>query len=220
MDNEYTLSQQAFLLCYNLDKQRMTRTDHIDYLVRAATLIELFHNGLIEDKNGKVVPARNASTTDPVLAAVLDEIGQAPTKSWKHWVRRNAKPTKQAVRAALVDRRAVAVEQGRVLLVFPHTFTTVKDTRAVKHVRAKVKDALRQPIAQVDPSGAALVALAAAVEMGFVLDHRTRREYKARIKQCMELAGPAAAGLRKLIQQRRSGAIAGATAGAGAASGS
>jgi Golgi phosphoprotein 3 GPP34 len=214
VDNEYTLAQQAFLLCYDLDKQRMARTDHIDYLVRAATLVELYQGGLIEEKNDKVAPTRGASTTDPVLALVLDEIGQAPTKSWKHWVHRNAKETKRAVRAALVDKRAVSVEKGRVLLIFPHTHTTVKDTRAVKQVRARVKDALRQTSSQTDPGGAALVALAAAVEMGFVLDRRTRREHKARIKQCMEIAGPAAAGLRKLIRQRRSGAIAGATAGA------
>ena len=214
MDNEYTLAEQAFLLCYNLDKQRMTRTDHIDYLVRAAALVELYQAGKIEDNGGKVVPTRGASVTDPVLAAVLDEIGQAPTKSWKHWVRRNAKETKRAVRAGLVDKRAVSVEHGKVLLVFPHTSTTVKDTRAVKHVRARVKEALRQTASRTDPGGAALVALAAAVELGFVLDRGTRREHKARIKQCMEIAGPAAAGLRKLIQQRRSGAMAGATAGA------
>ena len=211
MDNEYTLAEQAFLLCYNLDKQRMTRTDHTDYLVRAAALVELYQSGRIEDRDGKVVPARGASVRDPVLAPVLDEIGRAPTKSWKHWVRHNAKTTKRAVREGLAGKRAVSYEKGKVLLVFPHTTTTVKDTRAVKQVRARVKEALRAPSSQLDPAGAALVALAAAVEMGFVLDRRTRREHKARIKQCMELAGPAATGLRKLIQQRRSGAIAGAT---------
>jgi hypothetical protein len=216
VDNEYTLAEQAFLLCYNLDKQRMARTDHVDYLVRAAALVELYQGGQVEDRNGKAGPARGASVRDQALAPVLDEIGQAPNKSWKHWVRHNAKATKRAVRAGLVDKRAVAVEHGRVLLVFPHTTTTVKDTRAVKQVRARVKETLRAPSSQLDPAGAALVALAAAVEMGFVLDRRTRREHKARIKQCMEIAGPAATGLRKLIQQRRSGAIAGASAGASA----
>ena len=217
MDNDYTLAQQAFLLCYNLDKQRMGRTDHLDYLVRAAVLIELYQGGHLVDEKGKAVPARGATTTDPVLAAVLEEVTQSSPKTWKHWVRRNAKPTKRAVRAALADKRAVSVEQGRVLLVFPHTRTTVKDTRAVKQVRARLKEALRQPTRHADQGGAALVALAAAVELGFVLDRASRRQHKARIKDCMEIAGPAAVGLRKVIQQRRSAAVGGAAAGAAGA---
>lgn len=219
MDTEYTLTQQAFLLCYNLDKQNMARAEVLDYLVRAATLVELYLGGHLVDDGGRAAPARGARPADRVLGEVLGEIGQAPNKSWKHWVRLHAKGTKRSVRADLVKLRAVTVDKSRVLGLFPHTTVTVRDVRAVKQAQARMKDALRRPPNQIDPGGAALVALAAAAEIGFLLDRKDRREHRARIDQCTEIAGPAAPALRKLLRQRRSGAIGGAVAGSAAASG-
>jgi hypothetical protein len=83
----------------------------------------------------------------------------------------------------------------------------------VKRLAAQVAGALTGPMSRVGERDAALVALAAAGEVGTVLPRAKRRAYKQRIAQLAERGGPATPALRKVIQQLRAASAAASSAG-------
>ncbi len=94
------LPDRAFLIAYDVEKQKLTGGDSHGQLIRAAALVELTLAGLLVDENGK--PHTTARrTNDPVLDAVLEQIAASKPRSWKHWVGKDAKITYQAVRERL-----------------------------------------------------------------------------------------------------------------------
>lgn len=202
----HSMAARLYLLGYDLDRQRLAGRDRIGLLASAAALTELYLSGHLIDQHGKPAAGAEWAATDPVLAEVLACVAQAPGKRWKHWVRRQAKPTALAVRRRLAEEHVITVRHHKVLGVIPRTTITVRDRRLVKQVRADLNRALRAPLSTVAAEDAALVALAATIEVTAVLPGRTRREHKARIRKFADDAGPAVAALRSLIRERTAAA--------------
>lgn len=205
----HSIAARLYLLCYDLDRQRMTGRDRIGLLTSAAALTELHLSGHLIDQHGKPAPGAAWGATDPVLGSLLALVADVPGKRWKHWVRRQAKPTHLGVRERLAEERVITVRHSKVLGMFPRTEIVIRDRRPAKQARADLNRALREPLSRVSTEDAALVALAATIEVRAVMTGRVRRKHKARIRQFVEDSGPAVAALRSLIKERNAGSAGG-----------
>jgi hypothetical protein len=205
----HSLAARLYLLCYDLDRQRMTGRDRIGLLTSAAALTELYLSGHLIDQHGKPATGAAWDAIDPVLGEVLARVSDMPGKRWKHWVRRQAKPTAHGVRQRLAEQHVITVRHSKVLGMFPRTTITMRDRRLAKQARADLNQALREPLSRVAPEDAALVALAATIEVRAVLTGRMRREHKARIRQFVADSGPAVAALHSLIKERNASSAGG-----------
>jgi hypothetical protein len=197
------LPDRAFLIAYDVEKQKLTGDSH-GQLIRAAALVELTLAGRLVDDKGRprVVGGR---TDDPVLNAVLDQIEQSKPRTWRHWVEKDAKITYQAVRERLATARVISVTDGTVLGIFQKKIVTVRDTRIVRQLVADLRRVVLggTPADQLDPRDLMLVPLVAAVELNTVFSGRERREHRDRIREFADRAGPAAKALRKVVESQQ-----------------
>lgn len=206
---ETSLPTQAFLIAYDVERQKLAGGTTHGILVRAAALVELSLGGQLEDENGKARPT-GRGTSDPELAAVLAQIAESKPRVWKYWVAKDHKATYQAVRGRLVLDRVITVEEVKLLGLIPKQHVTVRDTRDVNQLIAQARQAVLggAPVERVDPRAAALVSLVAAVELNTVFSGRERREHRERIRELAERAGPASKALRKVVEDQQAAATA------------
>jgi hypothetical protein len=195
------LPERMFLLAYDTQRKRMTRSADVGLLVRAGALAELELCGALVDENGRAtVPRmRRPDVTDPLLIDVLAEVqASARPRRWQHWIQKGRRQTRVAVMRRLVADRIIRAERLRMFGIFPYTRVTVHDARLVRHLHAGVAEALRSR--NVDPRDAAMVALAAAGKLRTVFGWRQRRAHRDRIA-ALTAAGAAAAakGLKKAV---------------------
>jgi hypothetical protein len=208
---ETSLPAQAFLIAYDVERQKLTGGATHGILVRAAALVELSLGGQLDDENGKARPT-GRGTSDPELAAVLAQIAESKPRAWKYWVAKDHKATYQAVRGRLVLDRVITVEEVKLLGLIPKQHVTVRDTRDVNQLIAQARQAVLGGAAneRIDPRAAALVSLVAAVELNTVFSGRERREHRTTIKQLAERTGPAVKALRKAVEEQQAVAAASA----------
>jgi hypothetical protein len=210
------LPERAYLIAYDVEKKKMAPGSNHAELVRAATLVELFLDGRLVDDDGKVSvcgqrPDNRTDdrpdnrTDDGLLDAVLDQISASKPRSWKHWAKKNHQATYEAVRERLAADRMIKVEDARLLGIIPKKNVTVRDTRVVRELVADSRRAVLGgvPVAQLDDREAALAALVAAVELNTVFSGQERRAHRDKIAQLAVRAGPAAAALRRLVQDKQ-----------------
>ncbi|GII57971.1 hypothetical protein Pth03_63600 [Planotetraspora thailandica] len=213
MDVPRSLPAQLYLLSYDFRKQRVITRTRFPYLLRAAALTDLLLDGRIADDRGKVRVVRDESFGDPMLDGLLRQLAASRPRTWQHWIGKDHRATAQAVRDELETGRWIRVELNQPFLIFNRTYVRVRDTRVVKRLSSQVSTALTGPISRVGARDAALVALAAAGEVGTVLPRAKRTAYKQRINQLTDQGGPAAPELRKVIRQLRAASMAAASAG-------
>ncbi|KLL12926.1 MULTISPECIES: GPP34 family phosphoprotein [Protofrankia] len=203
-----SLPARLYLVSCDPDRERLTGRPYLGYLLRAAALTDLFLAGRLVDVRGRaqVIPPSAATgrvrDVDPLLEGILRKIERSSRpRSWKYWIRREARPTVRAVRDQLETAGWIRVEPRRILLLFPADTITVRDPRVVRELRGNAGRVARGgvPLARVDPYDAAVVALAAAARLKTVLTRAQRREHRARIAQLTELCGPPPIALRKVI---------------------
>jgi hypothetical protein len=203
------LPDRAFLIAYDVQKQKLAGGDSHGQLIRAAALVELTLSGRLVDDNGK--PRTSGTRTDdPVLDAILDQISRSKARSWKYWVEKDAKVTYQAVRERLATTRVIAVTEGTYLGILPRKVVHVRDTRIVRTLVADLRRVVLDGApADQDPLAAALVPLVSAAELNTVFSGRERRAHREKIRQLAERAGPASKALRKVVesQQASTGAV-------------
>ncbi|HEU5159406.1 MAG TPA: GPP34 family phosphoprotein [Streptosporangiaceae bacterium] len=211
MDLPQSLPGRMYLLAYNPGRRRMTAGAQLGYVLRAAALADLLLAGAIADVSGKAGAQPGQVVADPLVDVVLQQIASSRPRSWRSWVSKGAAPMKRDVREQLVTEGWIQVEPRRILGLFPVAEVTVTDTRVVDLLAGSVAAALRDPIDEVDPRDAALVALAAAGEIKTALPRARRREHKERIARLSEVIGPVAKALRKVVQAQQAAAASSAS---------
>src|SRR3954469_2504658 len=146
------LPDRAFLIAYDVDKQKLTGGDSHGQLIRAAALVELTLAGRLVDEKGKPRDT-GRRTGDPGLDRILDQIAQSKARSWKYWVEKDAKVTYEAVRERLARNRVIAVNEGTVLRIFPKKIVHVQDARVVRTLVADLRRVVLDgvPPEQLDP---------------------------------------------------------------------
>ncbi|KUJ70768.1 hypothetical protein ACZ90_00155 [Streptomyces albus subsp. albus] len=184
-------------------------------LVRAGALTELAQRGLITDADGRVAPLPDAVTGDPVLDGLLELIAESRPHTWASWVTRHARATLTAVREQLLVTGYLRRRHRRLLGLIPSRTYSLERPDLVAGERADAQRLLRgtEPVGEVPPRDAALVALAAAGELRTVVTEEDAEVYRERIGALAARSGQTAPALEKAIAEVRSAtAVAVATA--------
>jgi hypothetical protein len=154
------------------------------------------------DEGGRVHLGSGPRPSDSILLTVLTEISASTRpRSWSHWISANARTTFRAVRDQLAEVQAIQVEPHRALGIFPTHRVRVRDLAEVMRLRADVDRAVMASGA-VGQQETAMVALAAAGELGTVLAWRQRRQHRTRIAALSH--SPVALALGRVVQAAKS----------------
>lgn len=200
-----SLPQRIFLLAYKPDKGRVGMGTDVGMMLRAAALADLYLGGHVMDERGRAIIRARHPRHDPILDAILGEMAGTKPRTWKHWIERRQGATFRAVRQQLGDGGWVHLQPHRLLGLFPRTRITMRDPRVREELLRRVTAALNEPIDSVDSADASVVAIIAAGGLTSVLDRRTRRANKQRIRQLTEHSGPIVPALRRSISDAASG---------------
>jgi hypothetical protein len=205
------LREQAFLIAYDIERQRMVSGgraggsfDHAE-LVCAAVLAELYQLGRLSTGEKKRVQVDPRRTADPILNAVLDDMAGSKPRTWNAWMGRDPGECFEAIQDQLVAERVITVTEKRYLRIITTQRITVRDTRIVRELIADTRRLILggAPIDQADPQLAVLAVLVAVVELDTVVNRKERRERKERIETLKAKIDPVAVGLRKAFEDRQ-----------------
>ncbi|MEV4169962.1 GPP34 family phosphoprotein [Nonomuraea sp. NPDC049709] len=207
-----TLTRSAFLLAFDLRKEKLTGRGELGYLLRAAALAELLLAGHLADESGKVraltAPPGAGSGTLPAI--VWEQISASPrARSWQRWVQKHNGKAVGVVRDELAGAGLIRVERRRILL-FPVERITPRKAYLSRRLAERVGRAIRggQPVARLDQDVRVLAALAATARLKTVV--QSRRELRTdRIQQLSETVEPITVALRKSLQAAKAAAEAG-----------
>jgi len=200
-----SLPQRVFLLAYDPDKGRVGLGTNLGAMLRAAALADLHRNGHLTDVRGRAAIDVRQPCHDPVLDAVLDEIAGTRPHTWQSWIGHRQRATVHAVRQQLGDGGWVHLQPQKILGLFPTVKVTIRDPSVRGELLGRVDTALHEPIGSVDPADATLVAIIAAGDLRLVLDRKTQRANKQRIRELTQLSGPIGPALQKSIQAAATG---------------
>ncbi|MEO3785159.1 GPP34 family phosphoprotein [Actinocorallia sp. B10E7] len=203
-----TLPQRIYLLALDPERGKPPVGTHLNELVRAAALTDLYLSGHLADEKGRAVVAVRHPCHDPVLEAVLEELASSKPRKWQHWVGRRGRQTTLAVREQIANGGWARVEERKILGLFPTYRMTPRDPRLRGRLRGRVSAALRDPLSRVDPVDAALVALTEAGKLRGVLDRKAKRTHKRRLKDLAERTGPLPKALKRTLEAQNAAASA------------
>jgi Golgi phosphoprotein 3 (GPP34) len=200
-----TLPARLYLLAYRPERGRMTQSGDLGLMLRAAALTDLLQRGLLRDDRGAAVPGDPKPTRleDPLLTAVLERIADSRPRTWEHWVKVDSHTASRTVRERLAEDGTLELEQHRVLGLFPTLRPVPVDPEVRERLLAGFSAALTDPLPQVEPWQAALVALADAGRLRHLLSDRQRRGQRARIRELTALTGPVPRALLRAIRARQ-----------------
>ncbi|MFI6734124.1 GPP34 family phosphoprotein [Nonomuraea sp. NPDC050451] len=204
-----SLTRSAFLLAFDLRKEKLAHRSELGYLLRAATLAELLLAGNLADESGKaralVAPAAEPGS---LQALVWEQISSSPPRSWQRWVQKDNCKAVRVVRDELVAARMISVERRRILL-FPVERITPRKAYLSRRLAERVGQAILggQPVGRLDEDVRVLAALATAAQLKTVVPSwRETRLRRDRIQQLSAPVEPIATALRKSVEAARSAA--------------
>ncbi|MBD0688846.1 GPP34 family phosphoprotein [Streptomyces sp. CBMA123] len=196
------LHLDVYLLAFDTAAQRLQDRPRAGFLLRAAALAELAHRGALgEDTAGRVKVVSGAATGDPVLDALIADVGTAP-RTWKAWIRRGRDDTLEAAEERLAALGAVTVvDRDPYGPVAPRRPVTVQDPREALDLQARVAELVRgnAPVAAAPFADAALAALAAHGHLRLVLTRQDRRRHAERIHALTHRLAAPAPGLARAV---------------------
>ncbi|MGA4992373.1 GPP34 family phosphoprotein [Nonomuraea bangladeshensis] len=210
MKQSESLTRSAFLLAFDLRKDRLTERGALGYLLRAAALAELLLAGNLADESGKA-RALTAPAVEPgsLPAAVWEQIANSPPRSWRRWVQKDPGKAVGVVRDELAAARLISVERRRVLLFSVERITPRKayvSRRLIERVGGAIRGG--RPVGRLDDDVRVLAALATAARLSTVV--ASRRETRSdRIQQLSAPVEPIATALRKSVEAARAAYSAG-----------
>ncbi|MEZ7124966.1 GPP34 family phosphoprotein [Nonomuraea sp. AD125B] len=210
MKQSESLTRSAFLLAFDLRKDRLTERGALGYLLRAAALAELLLAGNLADESGKA-RALTAPAVEPgsLPAVVWEQIANSPPRSWRRWVQKDHGKAVGVVRDELAAARLISVERRRVLLFSVERITPRKayvSRRLIERVGGAIRGG--RPVGRLDDDVRVLAALATAARLSTVV--ASRRETRSdRIQQLSAPVEPIATALRKSVEAARAAYSAG-----------
>lgn len=207
-----SLAGSAFLLAFDLRKEKLTQRGELGYLLRAATLAELLLAGNLADESGKA-RALTAPAAEPgsLRAVVWEQISSSPPRSWRRWVRKDNGKAVRMVRDELAAAQMISVERRRILL-FPVERITPRKPYVSRRLAERVGRAIRggRPVGHLDEDVRVLAALATAAGLKTVAPSwREARLQRDRIQQLSAPVEPIATALRKNVEAARAAAASG-----------
>ncbi|MBC3839728.1 GPP34 family phosphoprotein [Streptacidiphilus sp. 4-A2] len=205
MDLPETLPARLYLLAYLPAREHLAQRTDLGLLLRAAVLADLLQRGLVRDEKGAPVPDLPApALLDPLLAPTLEEIAESRPRRWERWITHGNHGAVRAVRDRLVEDGVLDLEQRRLLGLFPGLRPVLPDPEVRERLLAGFTAALTDPLPQVRPGQAALVALVAEGRLRHLLPARERHARRERIGELAVQAGPVPHALRKALRARHS----------------
>jgi hypothetical protein len=198
-----TLPAKLYLLSVDPDSERLSTSRELGVLLRGAAIADLSMRKFLREEGGKVVASGTRRSGDAVLDDLLREIGEAPPRTWRSWVRRGNRSTMRAVEQQLESAGLITVRDLRVMGIFPARRIGVADTEVAGALRESVRNTLygNENVADVDKFDAALVLLAAAGGLRGLVGRKDERRYAGRMKELGDRAGGAVPAVLKVIQQ-------------------
>ncbi|GAA5049733.1 hypothetical protein HNP84_004211 [Thermocatellispora tengchongensis] len=205
-----SLPGSAFLLAFDLRRERPGNRGELGYLLRAAALAELLAGGNLADESGKARAVTAPADPTPLQAAVWEQIANSRPRSWRRWVGKDHSRAFHLVCDELQAAHLVRVERRKVLL-FPVTRITPSRPYLSRRLAERVARAVRdgRPADRVEQDVRILAALAGAAKLKTVLPGREWRRHKARLAELTAPIEPVATALRKTLDAARSAAAAG-----------
>lgn len=206
------LTRSAFLLAFDLRKDRLVQRMELGHLLRAAALAELLLRGCLADDGGKVKavhpPAGVGSASLP--AVLWEEISASPPRSWRRWIRKDHAKAVTLVRDELAADRLIRVERRRVLL-FPVERVVPRRPYVSRRLAERVARAVRggRPVSRVEPDIRILAALAAAARLRTVVTAQETRANRDRLEHLAHPIEPIATALRKAVDAAKHAAHSG-----------
>ncbi|MEV4565585.1 GPP34 family phosphoprotein [Nonomuraea sp. NPDC049419] len=200
------LTRSAFLLAFDLRKDRLVQRMELGHLLRAAALAELLLQGSLADDEGraKAVHPPAGAARGSLPAVVWKEISTSPPRSWRRWIRKDHTKAVTLVRDELAAGRLIRVERRRVLL-FPVERVVPRRPYVSRRLAEQVGRAVRagRPVSRIEQDVRVLAALAAAARLRTVVSARDARANRDRIEQLAQPVEPIATALRKTIDQAK-----------------
>ncbi|GII94167.1 GOLPH3/VPS74 family protein [Sinosporangium siamense] len=196
-----SLAESAFLLAFDLRKERLAGRRSLGHLLRAATLAELLLGGHLSDESGKARAVTPPVDPSPLQAAVWKQIATSPPHSWQRWIGKDASLAFRLVRDGLEAARLIRVERHRVLLIPVKRYTPRRpylSRRLAERVVAAVRGG--RPVSHLAREVRLLAALAGAARMTVVLPAREWSRHGKRIEELSAPVEPVTTALRKALQ--------------------
>ncbi|AQZ69337.1 hypothetical protein BKM31_54780 [[Actinomadura] parvosata subsp. kistnae] len=207
-----SLPRAAFLLAFDLRKERLANRGELGYLLRAAALAELLLEGSLADESGKARAVRPpaGAPKGSLRTLVWEQVSASRPRSWRHWVGKDHAKTVRLVRDELAADRLVKVERHRVLFV-PVERVVPRKAYLTRRLAERVGRAIRGggSVERLERDVRVLAALAAAARMKDVLGRREAHLRRQRIEQLAAPVEPVTTALRKSIEAARSSAAGG-----------
>jgi hypothetical protein len=198
-----SLAARVFLLACDPERQRLTARSKLGKVVRAATLVDLQLSGNLVDEDGRARVTTAMAPTDPVLAAVLEEVRAANPRRWRYWIDRRPGTTVRRVRDELDRARLIKVEPHRILGIFPADRITIRHPLMRRQLLQAAHDTLRASrlVSRVGLRDASVVVLASTADLRGIVTKDQRIRHKDRLAQLAVRIGPVVPALKKSLQQ-------------------
>jgi Golgi phosphoprotein 3 (GPP34) len=198
-----TLHTQLFLLAYDRYRERLDGNDRWRFglALRTAMLTDLYLTGHLIDDKDRPRPVDGPLPCNPLLRAVLDDIGDNAPKDWMHAVARNQRHVPGIVRSELEAAGWLWVQRRRILGIIPCSRLRLSDEDLVTNFAATVVTALRDAIAgrpaEQRPLAVGLIGALGQLPTVFGFDEASR--HSSELEDLVDRPTPPITGMRQVI---------------------
>ena len=139
-----TLHGQLFLLAYDRRRYRVDLDNHWRFgiALRTAMLTDLYLTGHLHDNDGRPDRSGIEPPDDPVLCAVLDQMGTDRRRNWARLILQEQREAPGRVRAQLAATGWLYPQRRRTMGIIPSARFDLHDKDIVKCLEEEVATAL------------------------------------------------------------------------------